>query len=145
MLKHMLNKVMLIGNLTRKPVTRTTQEGKKLATFTVAINRNVHRKDDIGFDQVVDFVPIIVWDRQADLTESYLDKGDKVYLEGYLKIERPNVQGWKLPATAVMVAKKLVMLGEGSKRTEPLKPGEEEPVVEEIPVDEYYPEDFPMR
>jgi len=134
---------MLIGNLTRKPVTRETQSGKKLAIFTVAVNRAVRRADQKEFDEQVDFVPVLMWDRLADVAETYLDKGDKVYLEGYLKIERPNTQGWKLPATAAVVAKSLVMLGDGFRKAVSELPDKGEVEVEEGQTEEDDPDDLP--
>jgi single-strand DNA-binding protein len=87
-----LNKVMLIGRLTRDPEPHSFSNGIKLAAFGFAVN---NRKKDQATGQWVDdpcFIDVKAWNREtgrklADLVEQYLKKGHQAYLEGHLVME----------------------------------------------------------
>lgn len=70
-----MNKVLLIGRLTRDPETNETTSGIKYSRFTIAINRAYS-------DNQADFVPVVVWRNQADFVEKYIKKGALVSIEG---------------------------------------------------------------
>lgn len=76
-----MNKLMIIGNLTKEPVLRTTQAGKQVCNFTVAVNR--HQKDQSG---VADFFSISAWNQLAENCAKYLDKGRKVAVTGEVSV-----------------------------------------------------------
>lgn len=79
-----LNKVQLIGNLTRDPEVRQTPNGTTVATFTIATNRTW--KDQSGERQEkVEFHNVVAWGRLAEICQQYLSKGKKVYAEGRLQ------------------------------------------------------------
>lgn len=78
-----LNKVQLIGNLTRDPEQRATPNGASITSLTIATNRNWttdagEKKEDTEFHK------IITWNKLADLTAHYAIKGSKVFIEGRL-------------------------------------------------------------
>jgi single-strand DNA-binding protein len=78
-----LNKVMLIGNLTRDPEMRYTPQGTAVCTFGVATNRNWtdasgEKKEDVEFHNIV------AWSKLAEICANLLKKGRKVYVEGRL-------------------------------------------------------------
>jgi len=78
-----LNKVMLIGNLTRDPEMRYTPQGTAVCTFGVATNRqwtieSGEKKEDVEFHNVV------AWNKLAEICAQLLKKGRKVYVEGRL-------------------------------------------------------------
>jgi single-strand DNA-binding protein len=78
-----LNKVMLIGNLTRDPEMRYTPQGTAVCTFGVATNRNWttesgEKKEDVEFHNVV------AWNKLAEICSNLLKKGRKVFVEGRL-------------------------------------------------------------
>lgn len=77
----MLNKVILMGRLTRDPETKIFESGSKLANFNLAVSRRF-QKD--GEDKA-DFIPIRVWGKQADFAENYFCKGKQVYVVGSLE------------------------------------------------------------
>lgn len=78
-----LNRVFLIGNLTREPELRYTPNDTAVASFGLALNRSY--KDRNGeWQEETDFVDITVWGRQAENASQYLDKGSRVFLEGRL-------------------------------------------------------------
>ncbi|MDX9971221.1 MAG: single-stranded DNA-binding protein [Candidatus Gracilibacteria bacterium] len=79
-----VNKVIIIGNLTRDPEMKATQNGQNICTFGVATNREWvtgggEKKKSTEFHEIV------AWSRLADICSKFLKKGKLVYLEGYLK------------------------------------------------------------
>lgn len=77
-----MNKLTIIGNLTRAPELRTTQTGKNVCSFTVAVNR---RKSANG-QQEADFFRVTAWDKLGEHCYTYLDKGKKVAVVGPVKV-----------------------------------------------------------
>lgn len=74
----MLNHISLMGRLTRAPELRYTQNGKPVASFTLAVNRD-YQKDE------VDFINIVVWGKTAEFVNSYLGKGLMATVSGRLQ------------------------------------------------------------
>lgn len=82
-----LNRVLLIGRLTRDPELRYTAGGTPVADFGVAVNR--FRKNPDGTTQEeTTFVDITTWSRTAELASQYLAKGRQVFIEGRLKFDQ---------------------------------------------------------
>jgi single-strand DNA-binding protein len=81
-----LNKVMLIGNLTRDPELRYTPSGKAVADISLAINR-VWNNDQGQKQEDTTFVDVTLWGRQAELAQQYLSKGRGAYIEGRLQMD----------------------------------------------------------
>lgn len=81
-----LNKVMLIGNLTRDPELRYTPSGKAVADISLAINR-VWVNDQGQKQEDTTFVDVTLWGRQAELAQQYLTKGRGAYVEGRLQMD----------------------------------------------------------
>ena len=81
-----LNKVMLIGNLTRDPELRYTPKGTAVADIGMAINR-VWNNESGQKQEETTFVDVTLWGRQAELAEKYLGKGRGVYSEGRLQLD----------------------------------------------------------
>ena len=81
-----LNKVMLIGNLTRDPELRHTPKGSAVAEISLAINRN-WTNDQGQKQEDTTFVEVTLWGRQAELAQQYLTKGRPVYIEGRLQLD----------------------------------------------------------
>ena len=98
-----VNKVILIGNITKDPFVRTTANGKKVALFTVATNRSF--KDGSGaLNSEAEYTNCSTWGSLADRAEQFLVKGKLVYVEGHLKtrtIDKDN--GEKMFKTEVVV------------------------------------------
>ena len=74
-----MNKVILVGNLTKDPDVRATQSGKSVARVGIAVNQGY------GDKQSTDFFNLIAWEKTADLMNKYLHKGSKILVEGRLK------------------------------------------------------------
>lgn len=79
-----LNKVFLIGNLTRDPELRYTPGGTAVANLGIAVNRRF--KDSSGeLKEEVCFLTVTVWDKQAEACCQYLKKGRPIFVEGVLQ------------------------------------------------------------
>jgi single-strand DNA-binding protein len=81
-----LNKVMLIGNLTRDPELRHTPSGKSVAELGLAINRS-WTNDQGQKQEDTTFVDVSVWGRQAEVIQQYVTKGSPIYIEGRLQLD----------------------------------------------------------
>lgn len=98
-----LNKVMIIGNLTRDPELRTTQSGQNVASFGVATNRTWKNANGEQQEQV-EFHNIVVWGRLAEICQQYLGKGRRAYFEGRLQTRDWEAQdGTKRQRTEIVV------------------------------------------
>jgi len=78
-----LNRVILIGNLTRDPELRYTPDGTPVASFTIAIDRPFTSHQG---EKQTDFIPIVVWRKTAENCSEYLSKGSQVAVDGRLQI-----------------------------------------------------------
>ncbi len=84
-----LNKVMLIGNLTRDPEMRYTNSGTPVVTFGMATNKSW--KDTSGeMKELAEFHNVVAWNKMAEICQQLLAKGMKVYVEGSL-----NTRSWQ--------------------------------------------------
>lgn len=111
-----LNKVLLIGNLTRDPELRYIPSGSAVATFTVAVNRVY--KDQAGEKkEQVSFIRVVVWGRRAEVCGEYLSKGSPVFVEGRLQSREWETQEGQKRSTVEVVADNIQFLrGSGEKR-----------------------------
>ena len=96
----MINRVVLIGRMTRDPELRRTQNGSAVTSFTLAINRP-KRNDE---EQQADYISCVVWNKTAEIVEKYVHKGDKLYIEGKLRTRNyDDSKGVKRYITEVFV------------------------------------------
>ncbi len=79
-----LNKVMLIGNLTRDPESKSTTTGRTVTTFSIATNR-MWTDQDGQKQQKTEFHNIVAWGKIGDICAQYLKRGGLVYVEGRLE------------------------------------------------------------
>ena len=80
-----MNKLTIIGNLTRDPELRTTTSGVNVCSFTVAVNRR-NRRDDQNGQPEADFFRVTAWRQLADICARYLAKGRKVAVVGSVSV-----------------------------------------------------------
>jgi len=78
----MINRVVLVGRLTRDPELRQTQTGISVASFSLAVNRTFANQSG---QREADFVPVVVWRKQAENVAQYVRKGALVGIEGRLQ------------------------------------------------------------
>lgn len=81
-----LNKVLLMGNLTRDPELRRLPSGVAVTELGLALNRSFQGKDGERREEVT-YIDVTVWDRQAETCCQYLKRGRGVHVEGYLKMD----------------------------------------------------------
>jgi len=81
-----LNRVLLIGNLTRDPEIRYTPKGTAVADIGIAVNR-IYSGDDGEKKEETTFVDVTLWSRQAEIAGQYLKKGRPVFIEGRLQLD----------------------------------------------------------
>jgi single-strand DNA-binding protein len=86
-----LNKVLLMGNLTRDPEVRYTPKGTAVGDLAIAINDS-YKAQDGSIKETVTYVDIEVWGRQAETCKQYLTKGRPVFIEGQLRLDQ-----WETP------------------------------------------------
>lgn len=82
-----LNKVLLIGRLTKDPQMRTFDSGNSVCSLSLATNRKFKGRDGDDREETL-FVEIKLWGRQAEICEQYLSKGREVFVEGRLVLEK---------------------------------------------------------
>jgi len=112
-----VNKVILVGNLTRDPEFKQTGGGQSIVTFGLATNREWVTKT--GEKQsLAEFHNVVVWGRLADICKNYLVKGKLIYVEGYLKTRSwDSPEGVRIFKTEI-VATDMIMLDKRSKDEE---------------------------
>ena len=81
-----LNKVMLIGNLTRDPELRHTPKGTAVSEISLAIKR-IWNNEQGQKQEDVTYVDVTLWGRQAEVAQQYLTKGSPAYIEGRLQLD----------------------------------------------------------
>ena len=75
-----MNKVILVGRLAQDPEVRYTQSGKAVASFNLAVENN------FGDEKKADFIPIVAWNKLAEICGNNIGKGRKILVEGRLQI-----------------------------------------------------------
>lgn len=152
-----LNKVQLIGNLTRDPELRYTPNGNAVCTFGIATNRYWTTESGEKREEV-DFHKVVAWNKLAELCSQFLTKGRKVYVEGRLSTRNWTGQDGQQKSTTEVVIDDMILLdnkggavpSEGAKAEEPKEPktAKNKDVEEDIPAgksdEEVMPDDIPF-
>lgn len=103
-----MNKVILAGRLVRDPKLRYTQTGKTVASFTLAVNRRFSHNNE---QQTADFIPIIVWDKLAEVCSKHLFKGSQVLIEGRMQVRNYEAQDGSKRYVTEVIAQELEFMG----------------------------------
>ncbi len=106
-----INKVILIGNLGKDPEVRHLENGACVANFSIATSENYKDRKTGEKVSQTEWHNIVVWRGLAEVTEKYLKKGDKVYIEGKLKTRSWKDQDGNNRYTTEIIADNLTMLG----------------------------------
>ena len=113
-----LNRVMLIGNLTRDPELRYIPSGSAVATFTLGVNR-VYKTQSGEKKEQASFIRIVVWGRRAEVCGEYLSKGSPVFVEGRLQSRDWLTQDGQKRNTVEVIADNVQFLRMGDKQGAP--------------------------
>ncbi|SEJ74094.1 single-strand DNA-binding protein [Propionispira arboris] len=103
-----MNKVIIVGRLTRDPEVRYTQSGKAVASFTVAVNRRFSRSDQ---QNTADFIPVVAWEKLAEICGNNLIKGSQVLVEGRLQVRNYDAQDGSKRYVTEIVAQEIEFMG----------------------------------
>jgi len=103
-----MNKVILIGRLTRDPEMRTTSSGISMTRFTIAVSRPFNTPDGNG---QTDFISCITWRRQAENVAKYCSKGSQVAVEGRIQTRTYDDQNGQKRYITEVVADNVEFLG----------------------------------
>lgn len=96
----MINRVILVGRLTKDPELRYTQTGIAVSTFTLAVDRRFANQQG---DKETDFIPVVVWRQLAELCANYLKKGQQAAVDGRIQTRSyENRDGQKVYVTEVV-------------------------------------------
>jgi len=101
-----MNKLTIIGNLTRDPELRTTTSGLNVCTFTVAVNK---RKKE-GQEQEADFFRVTAWRERGELCAKFLQKGKKVCVIGPVGVSTYEAQDGSTKASLEVTADEIEFL-----------------------------------
>lgn len=130
-----LNKVTLIGNLVREPISRAMPSGQRVTSLDLATNyfwRDVNTKQK---KETVEFHSVVAWGRLAEVIATYVKKGSKVYIEGRLRTRSWKDKNGNNRKTTEVIADNLIMLGHKTtaKEKSPEAFAREEATLEEVP------------
>ncbi len=145
-----LNKVFILGNLTRDPELKALPSGTQVASFGVATNR-VWKNKNGEKQEEVQFHNIVVFGRQAEIAGQYLSKGSSVLIEGRIQTRNWEAQDGSKRSRTEIVAERIQLgprRGQGGARQEetsiPAKEGKEELETIEYPEEDIKSEDIPF-
>lgn len=148
-----VNKVFLLGNLTRDPEFRQTPSGQSVATFGVATNSFFTDKSGQR-QQKTEFHNVVTWGRQADIASRFLKKGGLVFVEGRLQTRSWKDNQGQMRKTTEIVCERIQLgprgsSGDGFRQESPSREGIDfEPKDETVPEvdieDEIKVEDIPF-
>lgn len=122
-----LNKVLLIGNLTRDPELRSTPSGQSVANFAIATNRVWKDPQSGERKEAAEFHNIVMWRRLAEIAGQYLRKGSKIFLEGRLQTRSWQDQGGNKKYMTEIVAENMQMLDRKPQGGAPFQPAAGQP------------------
>ncbi|HLF28494.1 MAG TPA: single-stranded DNA-binding protein [Anaerolineae bacterium] len=121
-----LNRVQLIGNLGRDPEARFTANGRKYATFSVAVDR-AWKSADGEKQEATDWFLVNAWGKLADVCLNYLRKGRLVFVEGRLRSERwEDKEGGEIHFRTTIAAQSMQILDRRPEEPEPAETSAED-------------------
>lgn len=136
-----LNKVQIIGNITKDIEKKVLPNGTSVVNFGVATNRNYKDKDGNKKEEV-EFHDVVAFGKQADTIAQYMKKGNQIYVEGRLQTRSWEQDGVKKYRTEVI----LETFQFGAKReSRPEEAVSDAPDTIEYPEDDISPEDIPFN
>lgn len=137
-----LNKVFLIGNLTRDPELRYTPQGTAVCTFGLATNRQWTTEEGEKKEEA-EFHTIVAWARLAEIVAEYLKRGSQAFVEGRISTREWEGQDGIKRRTVEIVAETVIFLGSRAATADLGVPADfgQEQAVEEPTVTEALPEE----
>lgn len=127
-----MNRVFLIGRLSRDPELRHTTNGTAVCQINVAVGR----RTGAGREPETDFINVVVWDKQAENISKYLAKGRQIAVEGRIQTRSYDNNEGKRTYVTEVVASNVEFLGSASDNTRSNAVPEENPFDADIPAEE---------
>ena len=106
-----MNKIMLIGRLTKDPELRYTQSGTAVASFTLAVDRRVSNQNG---ERETDFINCVAWNKSAEFVANYFHKGKQMALEGRLQVRSYDGNDGQRRWVTEVVAEQIEFVGSKS-------------------------------
>ena len=128
-----MNKVVLIGRLTRDPELRyTSGTNAPVCNFTIAVDRPFNSN---GGERGADFIPVVVWNKQAENVKNYLTKGSQAAVEGRIQVRNYDDNNGQKRYVTEIIANSVEFLGTKSSNNVAPSNGETAPSAEPTPYD----------
>ncbi len=121
-----LNKVFLIGNLTRDPELRYTPSGTAVSNLGLAVNRRFKDREGQQKSEVC-YITVVVWDKQAEVCNQYLKKGRPIFIEGRLQSRSWEAKDGSKRNVLEVRAERIQFLGTPAKESQTGAHVEEQP------------------
>lgn len=116
-----MNKAILLGRLVADPELRSTQSGKRVASYRLAVDRQFKQEGQ----PEADFLPCIAWGNHAEFAEKYLQKGMKIALEGRIQVRSfDGNDGKKVYITEILVERQEFCESKGASGQQPQEKAE---------------------
>lgn len=131
-----LNRATIIGNITKEPQLKYTQNGTAVMQFSVATNRSVQNEDG-SYRDIPTFHNIVVWSKVAERLAKFLEKGMKVYIEGRIENRTYEKNGEKKYISEI-VASNVINFNKKKKEEKPAE------TVDDISYEEEQDNDIPF-
>jgi single-strand DNA-binding protein len=128
-----INKVVLVGRLTKDPELKYTGQGTPVASFTLAVNRRFKSKTG---DTDADFIPIVAWGNQGENTAKYCAKGSQIAVYGRLQVRNYQANDGTKRYVTEVIAEEITFLGSKSDNRDI---SNNVNIQHSPPVDDFYP------
>ena len=139
-----MNKVILMGNLGKTPETRTLESGVVVCRFPIATSESYKNRKSGEKTSHTEWHNIILWRGLAEVAEKYLNKGDKILIEGRIRTRSwEDKESGQMRFITEILADKMQMIGSIKKSSEDLNENQEPSVsfIQESPIEQ---EDLPF-
>jgi single-strand DNA-binding protein len=130
----LINRIVLVGRLTKDPELRYTPNGKAVAGFTLAVDRRFNTQEG---DRETDFIDIVVWGKTAETCANHLTKGRLTGVEGRLEIRKFQTKDGQQRSKAEVVADNVTFLDRAKPGAAPARAAENPAAA---PEDEFGPD-----
>lgn len=104
----MLNEIILQGRLTETPELKTTNSGKSVTSFSLAVERDF----STGDDKETDFINIVAWNKTAEFITRYFTKGKQMIVKGSLQVRKYQTQNGENRYITEVIADKVYFCGD---------------------------------
>ena len=126
----MLNKIVIMGRLTRDPEVRQTQTGTNVANFTLAVDRDLKNKQT--GERETDFIDCVAWAQSADFISKYFSKGSMAVISGRLQIRSwTDAEGNKRRNAEVVTDN--IYFGDSKSDSQPVTTAPAPEITEDLP------------